>query len=54
LQTAIGQLILHRYTYNEKAELQIALPKETDMRKLPIDLVEHLKVKENFHFLFVP
>ena len=33
LQTAIGQLIIHRYTYNEKAELQIALPKETDMSK---------------------
>jgi transcriptional regulator with XRE-family HTH domain len=54
LQTAIGQLIVHRFTYNENAELQIALPKETDMKKLPVDLVKHLKAKENLHFLFVP
>jgi len=54
LQTAIGQLILHRYTYNEEVELQIALPKETDMSKLPIGLIEHLKEKENFHLLIVP
>ena len=54
LQTAIGQLTLHRYTYNEEVELQIALPKEADMNKLPIGLIEHLKEKENIHFLFVP
>jgi len=54
LQTAIGQLIVHRFTYNEDAKLQIALPKETDMKKLPIDLIEHLMAKENLHFLFVP
>ncbi len=54
LQTAIGQLILYRYTYNENAELQIALPKEADMSKLSNDLVLHLETKENFHFLFVP
>jgi transcriptional regulator with XRE-family HTH domain len=54
LQTAIGQLILHRYTYNEEAELQIALPKEADMSKLLIGLIEHLEEKEKFHILFVP
>ena len=54
LQTAIGQLILFRYTYNENAELQIALPKEANMSKLSNDLVLHLENKENFHFLFVP
>jgi len=54
LQTAIGQLILYRYTYDENAELQIALPKETDMTKLSNDLSLHLETKENFHFLFVP
>jgi len=54
LQTAIGQLILYRYTYNENAELQIALPKEANMSKLSNDLVLHLETKENFHFLFVP
>ena len=54
LQTAIGQLILFRYTYNENTELQIALPKEANMSKLSNDLVLHLENKENFHFLFVP
>jgi transcriptional regulator with XRE-family HTH domain len=54
LQTAIGQLILHRYTYDEEVELQIALPKETDMFKLPEGLITHLKSKENIHILFVP
>ena len=54
LQTAIGQLILFRYTYNENAEFQIALPKEANMSKLSNDLVLHLENKENFHFLFVP
>lgn len=54
LQTAIGQLILHRYIYNKEAELQIALPREADMSKLPIELIEHLKNKENIHFLIVP
>jgi len=54
LQTAIDQLILHRYTYNEKAELQIALPKETDMSKLSLELIAHLETVENLHFLFVP
>jgi len=45
LQTAIGQLILHHYTYNEEIELQIALPKEADKSKLPKELIEHLKNK---------
>jgi transcriptional regulator with XRE-family HTH domain len=54
LQTAIGQLLLYRFTYNEEVELQIALPKEADMGKLPIELIEHLKEKGNFHLLFVP
>jgi len=54
LQTAIGQLILHRYTYNEEVELQIALPKEAGKSKLPNELIEHLKNKENIHFLLVP
>lgn len=54
LQTAIGQLILYRYTYGENAELQIALPEEADMSKLSDDLVRHLETKEGLHFLFVP
>lgn len=54
LQTAIGQLLLYRFTYNEEVELQIALPKEADMGKLPMGLIEHLKEKEDFHLLFVP
>jgi transcriptional regulator with XRE-family HTH domain len=54
LQTAIGQLIIHRYTYNEKAELQIALPKETDMSKLSHEFVKHLESIEKLYFLFVP
>jgi transcriptional regulator with XRE-family HTH domain len=54
LQTAIGQLILHRYTYDETAELQIALPEEADFSKLSEGLMEHLTNKEKIHFLIVP
>ena len=54
LQTAIGQLILYHFTYNEEVELQIALPKEADMSKLPIGLIEHLKEEDNIHLLLVP
>jgi transcriptional regulator with XRE-family HTH domain len=54
LQTAIGQLILHRYTYDEGVELQIALPTETDISKLPEGLILHLENKEKIHLLFVP
>lgn len=54
LQTAIGQLIIQRYAYDAYSELQIALPKETDMAKLPNGLIEYLKNKNNIHFLFVP
>jgi hypothetical protein len=47
-------IIICRYTYNDEVELQIALPKEADIKKLPIGLIEHLKEKENIHLLFVP
>ena len=54
LQTAIGQLLIHRFTYNKEAELQIALPKESDLSKLPGALIRHLESSERIHFLFVP
>jgi len=54
LQTAIGQLLIHRFTYNKEAELQIALPKEADLSKLPVELISHLEAIERIHFLFVP
>ena len=54
LQTAIGQLFIHRFTYNKEAELQIALPKEADLSKLPSALIKHLESSERIHFLFVP
>jgi transcriptional regulator with XRE-family HTH domain len=54
LQTAIGQLLIHRFTYNRETELQIALPKEADLSKLPDMLINHLKDKERIHCLFVP
>ena len=54
LQTAIGQLLIHRFTYNQEAELQIALPREADLSKLPSGLISHLETTERIHFLFVP
>ncbi len=54
LQTAIGQLLIHRFTYNNEAELQIALPKEADLSKLPNGLISHLENAERIHCLFVP
>ena len=54
LQTAIGQLLIHRFTYNKEAELQIALPKEIDLSKLSGALIRHLESSERIHFLFVP
>jgi transcriptional regulator with XRE-family HTH domain len=54
LQTAIGQLTLYHYTYDEEVELQIALPKEANLKKLPKGLIDHLAEKENIHLLFVP
>lgn len=54
LQTAIGQLLIQRFTYNKEAELQIALPKGADLSKLPTELISHLEAIERIHFLFVP
>lgn len=54
LQTAIGQLLIHRFTYNKDAELQIALPREANLSKLPNALIRHLESFERIHFLFVP
>ncbi len=54
LQTAIGQLLIHRFTYNKEVELQIALPKEADLLKLPGALIRHLEDTERIHLLFVP
>ena len=54
LQTAIGQLLIHRFTYNKEAELQIALPKEANLSKLPDGLINHLKDTERIRCLFVP
>lgn len=54
LQTAIGQLLIHRFTYNREAELQIALPKEANLSKLPDRLIKHLEEAEGIHHLFVP
>jgi transcriptional regulator with XRE-family HTH domain len=53
-QTAIGQLLLHRFTYNKEAILQIALPKESDLSKLPEGFIKHLEDTERIYFLFVP
>ncbi|NWH06261.1 hypothetical protein [Desulfobacter latus] len=52
LQTAIGQLLIHRFTYNQEAELQIALPKEANLSKLPPGLIKHLEDIERIHCLF--
>ena len=54
LQTAIGQLLIHRFTYNREAELQIALPKEVNLSKLPDRLIKHLEDSEGIRCLFVP
>jgi len=54
LQTAIGQLLIHRFTYNQEAELQVALPKEANLSKLPAGLIKHLEDIERIHCLFVP
>lgn len=54
LQTAIGQLAIHRFTYNYKSLLQIALPKETDRTKIPDDLLKFLNVHEYCNIIFIP
>lgn len=56
LQTAIGQLILHRMAFpaRSRPKLQIALPSETDRRKISRSLIDSLKENENINVLFVP
>ena len=57
LQTAIGQLTLHRLAYSEQRicpALQIALPEEVIQTKLPTLLVELLKMREGIDIVFVP
>jgi len=56
LQTAIGQLILHRTTFpsSRKPNLQIALPNEIDRRKLPKSLIDQLQENEDIIIVFIP
>ncbi len=57
LQTAIGQLILHRLAFADKqptVHLQIALPEEAVRRKAPTRLVELLAEKEGIDIALVP
>lgn len=57
IQTAIGQLILHRLALAETQQtvhVQIALPEETMRRKAPTTLIELLAKKESIHVIFVP
>lgn len=57
LQTAIGQLILHRLAFTDKqptVHLQIALPEEAMRRKAPTRLVELLAEKEGITIVLVP
>jgi len=57
LQTAIGQLILHRLAFTDKqpiVHLQIALPEEVMRRKLPTTLVELLAEKECITIVLIP
>lgn len=56
LQTAIGQLILHRMAFppDNIPKIQIALPSEAKRIKLPETLVKLLKDIENIDILFIP
>lgn len=56
LQTAIGQLILHRMAFptNRRPRLQIILPIEVNRSKLPESLIKLLKQIEDIDILFVP
>lgn len=57
LQTAIGQLTLHRLAYREQGIcpiLQIAVPEEVIQTKLPTLLVELLKMQEGIDIVFIP
>lgn len=54
LQTAIGQLIIHKFTYGNHAKLQIALPEEVATDKLTNDLKEHLEKSVGINFLIIP
>jgi len=54
LQTAIGQLIIHKFTYGNHANLQIALPEEVPMDKLTNDLKDHLAETAGIYFLIIP
>lgn len=57
LQTAIGQLILHRLAFvggKQPLRLQIALPEEVARRKVPATLVTSLAKQESIKIIFVP
>lgn len=54
IQTAIGQLAIHRFTYDENALLQIAIPKEAAVGKLPIELIEFFEKKKYCKLLLIP
>jgi hypothetical protein len=54
LQTAIGQLVLHRLLTVTPVLLQIALPNEVGRNKLAVALVSSLKAREGINIIFVP
>lgn len=56
LQTAIGQLILHRMAFppDNRPKIQIALPSEAKRVKLPETLIKLLKEDENIDILLIP
>ena len=55
-QTAIGQLILHRYAFDEKKDimLQLALPEEVSDERFTPDLSDYLKRVLGIRLLLVP
>lgn len=55
LQTAIGQLIIHSFSYqNEKLRLQIALPFECQKSNFTDDLLKYFSVEFGINIIFIP
>ena len=54
LQTAIGQLVMHRLLAPGPLELQIAIPNEAPRAKLPPLILAGLKDREGINVVFVP
>jgi transcriptional regulator len=54
IQTAVGQLTIHRFTYDENALLQLAIPNETDAAKLPVELIHFFEKNGYCKVLRIP